>query len=182
MTKLVVHRVQQPVGQGFFHTGLLKLDRYNICNSDNAFHYFYDCGSQPKYSGSLNAAIDSYVKPLKPSENIDLGIISHLHQDHVNGLPKLAKSTKIKTIVLPYLDDLERLIIFAKTASDELSLDAPLIDEFYIKLINDPDEALDELGVEEVLYVRASEEPPKPYREGNHKNPRRMDHSMRKYQ
>lgn len=95
-----------PVGQGLFYTGQLNADPFSLCNN-NTFRFIYDCGSE---SGKkvLHSAIDDCCgewRTDKDKPEIDLVVISHLHNDHVNGLGYLLKKVNIGQIVLPYLPD-----------------------------------------------------------------------------
>ena len=44
---------------------------------------------------------------------IDLGMLSHYDQDHVNGVIELVKECRIKTLVLPYLYPGQRCLLLA---------------------------------------------------------------------
>ena len=76
------------VGQGLFYTGKIEGDHLN---------FVYDCGSSSskKY---LKTAINEYDE-----KDIDFIVVSHLHEDHINGLYDLIRKRKVKKIFLPYL-------------------------------------------------------------------------------
>lgn len=83
-----------PVGQGLFYTGSIKNQNFN---------FVYDCGTESKEE-YVKKSIDNYINSFKNGEpDIDFVVISHLHKDHINGLPYLAKKAHIKRIFLPYL-------------------------------------------------------------------------------
>lgn len=91
-----------PVGQGLFYTGSIK---------DQDFNFVYDCGTENKQEYIKNA-IDNYISSFKNSDpEIDFVVISHLHRDHIKGLPYLAKKAHIKKIFLPYLGKDHNLIL-----------------------------------------------------------------------
>ncbi len=91
-----------PVGQGLFYTGSIK---------DQDFNFVYDCGTESKQEYIKNA-IDNYISSFKNSDpEIDFVVISHLHRDHIKGLPYLAKKAHIKKIFLPYLGKDHNLIL-----------------------------------------------------------------------
>lgn len=96
--ELQVVRVIHPVGQGAFYSETLH--RPGI-NDDK--HIVYDCGVMP-YSARLEEEIKNF---LPNGSAIDVMFISHFHADHVNGLKLLAKSYKIRNLVLPQIDNYE---------------------------------------------------------------------------
>ena len=89
-----------PVGHGLFYTGIIK----NL-ESRNQFTFIYDCGGK-------NTGIDSRILKADLPEVIDLLIVSHFHADHINGILELKKKCKIKTAILPYLDETKKIYIF----------------------------------------------------------------------
>jgi hypothetical protein len=91
-----------PAGHGTFFSSVVQSD------SGEKFCWVYDCGS--KWPSSLKASI----KALESWENwaqdsIDLLIISHFDDDHINGLEELLSSRRAKTLVIPYLNLKDRL-------------------------------------------------------------------------
>ena len=76
-------------GQGLFYIG--EIDRSN----GEKFKFIYDCGGN-NISGAINQHITK-------GEVIDMLVISHFDDDHINGLPDLFnKVSKIKRIFIPY--------------------------------------------------------------------------------
>lgn len=104
-------RVQYPAGQGFFHVG-------TVASGGVRIDYLYDCGTTTG-SAALQASIEDAVETgwlAQPRD--DVAFLSHLHRDHVNGLRRLRRLERMpQTIVLPYLDDVARLISFAEDAA-----------------------------------------------------------------
>lgn len=92
---------QHPVGQGGMMSGLLKVP-------GGRFHWVYDCGSnQAEALGREIAAIGARGE-------IDCLFLSHLDSDHISGIDRLlVASGGVKEVVLPYLDDIDRLIVAA---------------------------------------------------------------------
>jgi len=86
-----------PVGQGLFYTGSL---------AHRTFNFVYDCGTKSK-NKYLLSSIDSYIQDIQKEEKsraqIDFVVISHLHEDHFNGLFDLAQKANIHRVYLPYL-------------------------------------------------------------------------------
>ena len=89
------------VGQGLFYSGTIQADNNNL------FHFVYDCGctgSKP----SRDNAIKLYrrIMGINESRKIHLLILSHLHEDHINGLKELLKGgVQIDTMVIPYFSE-----------------------------------------------------------------------------
>lgn len=83
--KFIFHNV----GQGLFYSGHLH---------NNQFNFIYDCGSVSK-AKYLENAINNQL----PATAIDFMVISHLHQDHINGLKRLLINHHVHKIFLPYL-------------------------------------------------------------------------------
>lgn len=75
------------IGQGLFYSGSID---------DNKFNFIYDCGGSTE-------KLEKEIETLG-NKDIDFLVISHLHDDHINGLPILLKRTNIKRIYLPYFN------------------------------------------------------------------------------
>lgn len=67
-------------------------------NKEGIFRYVYDCGSTNKAAlkHSVNAMLKRYPK-------IDALFVSHLHEDHVDGLDQLLGSLCTNTVFIPHL-------------------------------------------------------------------------------
>ena len=77
------------VGQGLFYTGKIN----------NEFNFVYDCGGENPY---IKEAVYKYLKEYD-IKKLDMLIISHFDDDHINGLPiLLSKIEKILKIYIPY--------------------------------------------------------------------------------
>lgn len=88
------------VGQGLFYSSLLAQGKSQA-------NIIFDCGSDD--IDFINGEVEAYVREVK---HIDILILSHLHYDHVSGLDTLlAKVTTVETVVLPYLNKYERMLI-----------------------------------------------------------------------
>ena len=86
-------RNHYPVGQGFFSS-------QQISYGDEKYTCVYDCGSVSKGGSHL---LDKYVDYLRDTtEVIDLLVISHFDNDHINGIKKLVGKFNINKIVIPY--------------------------------------------------------------------------------
>lgn len=124
------------IGQGLFYTAISK-----------DFSFVYDCGSESK-QGLLEPAVKSFINELKNNsskkDELDLLILSHLDDDHVNGVEDLLKSLKIHTVVIPYLSPLERLLLAYKSKEKSDS---------YYELLKDPFEYFSERGVKQIIVI-----------------------------
>lgn len=105
-----------PVGHGLFYTGMIK-----SLASKKQFSFIYDCG------GKTNEIINKTIESAELPECIDMLIISHFHSDHIKGIIELTKKHKIKTTILPYLDDTQKIIYLA-TLAEENENNPDLID------------------------------------------------------
>ena len=80
-----------PVGQGAFY-----LEQFNS-NVDRV-NVVYDCGSLTDVKIVQKAIRSNFSK----DEEIEIVFISHVDQDHINGLEYLLKYCNVKKIVFPY--------------------------------------------------------------------------------
>jgi beta-lactamase superfamily II metal-dependent hydrolase len=118
------------VGQGLFYSG--RIDDFN---------FVYDCGSANNLipSKSLKDGIDDYYIRNKPKQ-INLLVLSHFDNDHINGIQYLfSKISKIDSVIIPYLNPLQRLFYVAsqyKSFNDSYSLILDPIKYFNDKNVN----------------------------------------------
>ncbi len=117
-----------PVGHGAFYT-----ERFYDHKDGRIFTAIYDCGSGRRWGKTQNGTNDVSPKTVQqmiedflPSQkdssgnlvkDIDIVFVSHLHVDHVNGLPTLLP--RIKKLVLPHLSDCRLLEAFLYNAIPE---------------------------------------------------------------
>lgn len=101
-----------PVGQGLFMTG--RLEGIN----GGQFNWVYDCGSTSGAS-ERDKAIQCYRNDLT-QRKIDLVILSHFDNDHINGIIKLIEGISVHTLLLPYVPLWQRLLIAIKQGVTEL--------------------------------------------------------------
>ena len=94
-------RIIHPVGQGGFYSETFR-------NGSDEINIVYDCGGNSK--SSIESYIENYY-PSKLNRKIDAVFISHLHDDHINGLDYLLKKCNVKYLFLPQLTDDENLEI-----------------------------------------------------------------------
>ena len=130
---MLIEMTQHPVGQGGFFCGAIYHDR-------KTFRWIYDCGSNNKKE------LSRQIKKL-PKKKIDALFLSHMHRDHVNGFDELIKRVEIDRVILPYLDEYDKLSILA----DYESRDA-LTDDV-IQMVSNPGEWFVEKGARRVTLV-----------------------------
>ena len=89
------------VGQGLYYSGEIKSNK-------EAINFIYDCGTATH--DKLNAITKSVPK------KIDFAVISHFHEDHINGFVKLLQEKKheIKKIYIPYFGESEDHLFIIK--------------------------------------------------------------------
>ena len=97
-------RIFNPVGQGGFYCEFFEDD-----TTHETIKIIYDCGSMPQRYVEREIG-----KIFQENEYIDAVFISHLHDDHINGLQKLIKNYNVKNIFLPLLSNEEKNIIKIK--------------------------------------------------------------------
>lgn len=113
MQHVKITRTQHPVGHGGFHSGLISIVEGRpdgIRTKSNrpiaSFSYVYDCGSER--SDAFNSELSLYRAASLGVT--DVLFVSHLHADHINGIDRLCAMAPAKTVVVPYLDAVERLL------------------------------------------------------------------------
>lgn len=161
---ITVQRRQHPVGQGGFHSAQLttpdhlqmlvwdQFETWETVGKPN-LTWIYDCGSEDK--AAVDTEVEAYLDGSRPW--IEFLFISHLDNDHINGLPRLLRrgdAAQVGTIALPYIDHVERLIIFARAVS-EGALAEDDDGEFFRQMIFDPTQALARFNPRRLLYFRS---------------------------
>ena len=130
--EISVERYHYPIGQGTFSAQI-------ICGPKEKYVCVYDCGSTTSKAGKSN--IEKFAKELhgKSSGIINMLVISHLDDDHINGVRELYKEGfRIDRVVLPYMTRWERLLyVFSRT--EDMSFTEYLLSNkiaFYNFIIN----------------------------------------------
>lgn len=135
------------IGQGLFYSGLLNL---KDSKNHDVFSFVYDCGTDSNKL-FLWREIESF-KPLLPSagisnkKKINMLVISHLHDDHVNGLEHLLDDVEVDTVVMPYIDDGLKSLPLVESTDD-----SDFLRTFYL----DPVNWLASRGVRRILLLGA---------------------------
>ncbi|WP_017413919.1 hypothetical protein [Clostridium tunisiense] len=125
------------VGQGMFYSGC-------IYNKESEFSFVYDCGTHSSQK-FISWEIEDFHWSMKRCNNIlNLLVLSHFDGDHVNQLDKLLSELQVETIVIPYVDPIERLII---------SLKYPYELDSYYEFLSDPINYLLDKGVKQIIVM-----------------------------
>lgn len=109
-----VHQCFNAVGHGTFFNGVACYGEYA-----NSFSWIYDCGSR------RTTRIDQEITCLESweqwPEEVDLLVLSHFDDDHVNGVERLLRSRRVRTLALPYMDIGHSLACAASVSTDPCS-------------------------------------------------------------
>lgn len=120
-----------PVGQGAFYCEKFKLNP----DDNNFINVVYDCGSlnNPK-------RVEKQIKAnFHEGETIHAVFISHLHNDHINGLEFLLKYCNVRKIFLPLTTKKEKTILTLYELSVGISFN-----NFTTKFIINPRRTIEE--------------------------------------
>ncbi|MFA1625884.1 MBL fold metallo-hydrolase [Rhizobium mongolense] len=152
MQRVTIERTQHAVGHGGFHTGIVRTfepTRAESLLGDErpiaSLSYVYDCGSEQ------NQAFNSELSLYRSASNgrTDLLFVSHLHSDHINGLDRLQAMAPAKTVVAPYLDLTERLLL---VLSD---FEAGKASASGLEYFRDPVDWWQRRGAEHIVFLQA---------------------------
>lgn len=97
-----VTRIIHPIGQGGFYSETLK-------ENGKVINVIYDCGGNSIVS--MVKYLENYF-PGKEGKIIDAVFISHMHEDHINGLDYLLTHYHVRYLILPQLTKDEILEAF----------------------------------------------------------------------
>lgn len=134
--RLITHNV----GQGLFYSGTIRVN-----DETNPFNFIYDCGSENHKH--LSKVVNYYKRNVLYKYNLDLLMISHLHNDHTIGLEYLLKDININTVILPYMSPMERLVIALKKIK---------LPSWYFRFLEEPIQYLINKGVKQIILMGGS--------------------------
>ena len=127
-----MQRVFHPVGQGAFYSEHFCFESSE--SSKRLVNVVYDCGTS---TGKKYLHIEKEIeKGFKEGEIIDAVFISHLHDDHINGIPYLIKRCDVKRIFFPLLETPGNKLLVKLKAIVEGA------DEFSVEFIDSPQKAI----------------------------------------
>ena len=124
-----------PVGQGFFYSGVVDAE----IKTDNKKSYklIFDCGSMN--GKNCLDEIETYQRMHLPeNDRLDLLIISHFDQDHVNHIHKLLDKRKVHKVIAPFINFDERIFLALRIVQQGNIQGIAADDNFVISLIIDP--------------------------------------------
>lgn len=95
-----MRRTFHPVGQGAFSSE-------TFFGEENAKHVIFDCGTSTSGPFLENAVSNLFRRDFSSNSRpqVPYFFISHLHEDHINGIPYLSKRVNIEKIFLPLTHD-----------------------------------------------------------------------------
>ncbi|BCM26202.1 MBL fold metallo-hydrolase [Methyloradius palustris] len=125
---------QHPVGQGGMASGFLQ-------SQNSQFHWIYDCGSNQ--SEALNREIEIVAARGK----VDCLFLSHLDSDHINGIDRLLSRTRVREVVLPYLNEIDGLIAVAHDTA------TGILAGTFMTFLSNIEGWLSARGVEQITYI-----------------------------
>ncbi len=138
------HLTFHNIGQGLFYTGVVNY-------KNNQYSFVFDCGSNTLIKDELDKRISKFKEKLL-NDTVHLLIISHFHEDHINGLDILLRDTTVKTVVMPYMTLTERLLV-ACTSINRFSRD------WYFEFLIDPVNFIMDRGkVQQIILIGRGED------------------------
>lgn len=146
----IMQRAFHPVGQGAFYS-----EHFCDESKKRLVNVVYDCGT----STGKRYIEEEIEKGFKEGEIIEAVFISHLHDDHINGIPYLIRRCDVKKIFFPLLETPgERLLVKLKAIVEGAG-------EFSVEFIDSPQKAIAAIESEskyshniELIGVRANKD------------------------
>jgi hypothetical protein len=140
----------RPIGQGLFFTG-----KFKHVSSRKSFTMVYDCGHSTGNTNAsyIDAEIDEFASEI--GGKIDMLVISHFHEDHINKITELLKKCHgAKKVYLPYLSEDDKYLYLV-----DLLFEGNSDIESVRSFINDPITSLQKLEVEHINFIHHSDKP-----------------------
>ncbi len=141
--KTVATLVQHPVGQGGMMSGRLKVP-------GGVYRWIYDCGSDQRTSLDREIAVVSSQGP------VDCLFISHLDNDHVEGVDRLLFTTTVGEVVIPYLDNVDKIVAAAHAMTTSSATGN------YLALLSDVEGWFRQRGVERLIVIGSGDDGAEP--------------------
>lgn len=135
---------QRAVGHGGFHSGALG-------RSAARLRWVYDCGASREEGINRLESEIAIIKGDGEKRTLDLLFLSHFDRDHVSGVAKLLAALNVRTVIMPYLDDFQRLaILLEQHVLEDGQGTAGDLEE----LLEDPTSWFRARGVERVVQIK----------------------------
>ncbi|MBH3310463.1 hypothetical protein I5P84_13565 [Pseudomonas mosselii] len=94
-----ISQIYHPVGHGTFHTGTAWGKKHGM------FRWAYDCGSKrKKYLSATITTLAKHSYKWGFDAAVDILVISHFDDDHVNGVEQFLRTWRVKWLALPYIN------------------------------------------------------------------------------
>ena len=122
-----------PVGQGAFYC-----EQFRFVARISEVNVIYDCGSLTDVKLVEEQIRDNFAK----DEVIHALFLSHLDEDHINGIPFLLTYCRVKKIFFPLITEQDAKYIRL------YNIIAGGVNSFSAAFVNDPYEALDQLAID----------------------------------
>lgn len=134
----------RPVGQGAFYSGVFKH------RNGKQFSFVYDCGTHSSRQ-YIDQEIEQFVFETEHKQ-IDILVISHFHDDHINKIANLLTQTGgAKYAILPYLTTDELILAYTDASLSGGDPDT-------LSFIQNPVNFLTERKVEKIIYIHPDDE------------------------
>lgn len=141
--KTLATLVQHPVGQGGMMSGRLEVP-------GGVYRWIYDCGSDQRTSLDREIAVVSSQGP------VDCLFISHLDNDHVEGVDRLLSTTTVGEVVIPYLDNVDKIVAAAHAMTTSSATGN------YLTLLSDVEGWFRQRGVERLIVIGSGDDSAEP--------------------
>ncbi|MBF9335400.1 hypothetical protein G3N30_03860 [Microbacterium lacticum] len=155
-TRLTAKRIQYRVGHGGFHATFVNPSAPSL---DDRLTYVYDVGAKP-HKALLLSAIDDFSAGVASYgiSRVDYIFLSHIDEDHVNGLVELLDALKrhvpqitVLNVVLPWLSPVQKLLTQARNNHRQEGTAVTNL----VSSDEEADNFLERLGVGNVIRVTA---------------------------
>lgn len=123
-----------PVGQGAFYC-----EQFSYRPDREKVNIIYDCGSSPNVKVVERQIKNNFEK----GEVIHALFISHLHDDHTNGIPFLLKYCKVENMFFPLVTGTDKMYLYMQHIVDGGSTDS-----FVVRFLENPRRAFERFHIE----------------------------------
>ncbi len=162
-----VKRTFHPVGQGAFYSEDIVFD------NGKSYCVVYDCGSK-----STGFSLENYItKTFEKVKIIDILFISHLHADHINGINALKRHCHIRSVVMPFIKEQDKIMLKFANLQDVNRQQAGDFD--FDMLIDNPIKFFNDSKGERTRIIRVANMPSADVRDDKQKETKQKKSSYR---